>query len=61
MDSEELLDELRKGNALTMAESRYVLIEFLPNVSYSRLYQRLRQLQAAGYLPIVAHAEWYAA
>ena len=50
MDSEELLDELRKGNALTMAESRYVLIEFLPNVSYSRLYQRLRQLQAAGYL-----------
>lgn len=59
MDSEELLDELRKGNALTMAESRYVLIEFLPNVSYIRLYQRLRQLQAAGYLPIVAHAERY--
>lgn len=59
MDSEDVLDELRKGHALTMAESRYVLIEFLPNVSYSRLYQRLRQLKTAGYLPIVAHAERY--
>ena len=57
MDSEGILDELRKGRALTMAGSRYVLIEFLPNVSYSRLYQRLRQLQGAGYIPILAHAE----
>ena len=59
MDSEGILDELRKGRALTMAGSRYVLIEFLPNVSYSRLYQRLRQLQGAGYIPILAHAERY--
>ncbi len=60
MDSEEIVKELRSGRALTMAGSSFVLIEFLPGVSYSRLYQRLRQLQSAGYIPILAHAERYA-
>ncbi len=59
MDSEDAVDNLRRGKALTMAESSFVLIEFLPGISYGRLYQRLRQLQAAGYIPIVAHAERY--
>ncbi len=60
MDSEDTLEELLQGKALTMAESRYVLIEFYPGVSYNRLCQRLRQLQMAGFIPIVAHAERYA-
>ena len=59
MDSEEIVEELRRGRALTMAGSSFVLIEFLPGVSYRRMYQRLRQLQSAGYIPIVAHAERY--
>lgn len=59
MDSEDAVDNLRRGKALTMAGSSFVLIEFLPGVSYSRLYQRLRQLQGAGYIPILAHAERY--
>lgn len=59
MDSEELIEDLKEKRALTMGESRYVLIEFLPETPFSHIYQRLRQLQTAGYLPIVAHVERY--
>lgn len=59
MDSEEVVEDLRQGKALTMAESRYVLIEFFPGVPYSHLCQRLRQLRLAGFIPIIAHAERY--
>ena len=42
-----------------MAGSRYILIEFQPVVSFSHMCQRLRQLQMAGYLPVIAHMERY--
>ena len=59
MDSEELLEDLKEGRAFTMAGSRYILIEFQPVVSFSHMCQRLRQLQMAGYLPVIAHMERY--
>lgn len=59
MDSEDLIEDLKTGRALTMGGSRYVLIEFHTNASFSHIYQRLRQLEAAGYLPVVAHVERY--
>lgn len=55
-----LIDELRKGNALTMGESDYVLVEFEPDVYYSALETALRQLRQNGYRPVLAHFERYA-
>lgn len=56
---DELTERLRQGKALTMAGSRYVLVEFDPGVSYSMLYQGIRKLSGAGYKPILAHIERY--
>lgn len=56
---DELTDRLRQGKAFTMAGSRYVLVEFDPNVSYSMMYQGIRKLSGAGYDPILAHIERY--
>ena len=44
---------------MTMAGSRYVLVEFEPDDSYSRIRQGLEAVQMAGYWPILAHAERY--
>lgn len=53
------LEEVITGNALTMAESRYVLIEFSVRVDYKSLYQGLNKFIMAGYAPILAHVERY--
>ncbi len=57
---EDLPKYLREGRALTLAESRYVLTEFWPGDSFSKIYRAIRQLQHASYIPLVAHAERYA-
>lgn len=57
---EELPEALRDGQALTMAGSRYVLVEFDPLVPYQTLFRGLRRLLSSGYIPILAHFERYA-
>ena len=57
--SHELPERLEKGQVLTMSNTRYVLVEFLPSVEYAQLTASLRKLQMNGYRPIVAHAERY--
>lgn len=54
-----LSEELRKGEAHTMAGSRYVLLEFRPADDYDYLRNGVYELLSEGYLPIVAHAERY--
>lgn len=56
---EELAEQLQEGNALTMAGSHYVLVEFDTEVSYEYLYRGVRRLMSAGYWPILAHMERY--
>jgi protein-tyrosine phosphatase len=56
---EELPDRLLQGKALTMAGSRYVLVEFDPGTSWQTLQRGIRQLGAAGYFPVLAHMERY--
>jgi protein-tyrosine phosphatase len=56
---EELPERLRQGKALTLAGSRYVLVEFDPVVSWQHLYRGIRQLLGNGYEPILAHMERY--
>lgn len=50
---------LRENRIPTMAETQYVLVEFLPDATYDRLCSAARALGGAGYLPIFAHVERY--
>lgn len=56
---EEMAVRLRRGELLTLADSRYVLTEFDPGVSYKTLYIGVRALKTAGYVPVLAHMERY--
>lgn len=53
------LSKLLSGQALTMAGTRYVLIEFSPAVSYHYLNHAIDEFLMAGFYPILAHAERY--
>lgn len=57
--SQETLEMLKKNRLLTMGESRYILIEFMPNVPYSLIYRAVRELTQERYHPILAHIERY--
>ena len=56
---EELPDYLEKGWALSLAGSRYVLVEFSPAAAFSSMLRAVRQLAGSGYLPVLAHVERY--
>ena len=54
-----LVDELENGNVLTMAGTRYVLVEFESDALYITILQAVRELRQSGYRPIIAHYERY--
>lgn len=55
----EMEEALSGQKLLTLNGTRYILVEFLPSVAYSRLVQALRKLVWAGYFPVLAHVERY--
>ena len=57
--TDEAADLLREGKILTLADSRYILVEFFPSVAWSALLQAVRTLMISGYVPVIAHAERY--
>lgn len=57
--SESIIDSLKAKEALTLAGSRYILVEFSVNESYRTIYKGLGELVCAGYAPILAHVERY--
>ncbi len=54
---ESILFELEKQHILTLADSRYLLIEFLPGEYFSHIKEGLYQLILEEYYPVVAHVE----
>ncbi len=56
---EEILDELENGKICTLAESRYILLEFLPQESYTVICNAVDNVIGYGYIPILAHVERY--
>ena len=54
-----LIDKLNCGEVLTLAGSRYVLVEFAPDSPYLQIRQGLMSLLNAGYRPVLAHFERY--
>lgn len=57
--SDSILDALKAKEALTLAGSRYVLVEFSTREQYNNMYKGLGSLIRAGYIPIIAHIERY--
>lgn len=59
LDGPGVIDALKDGRALTIAGTRYILVEFLPKDSSRKIYASLREYISNGYIPIVAHIERY--
>lgn len=59
LDGPGIIPALQAGTALTLAGTRYILVEFMPADSYSKIYHSLRDYIMNGYIPIVAHVERY--
>lgn len=50
---------LRAKRCLTIADSRYVLVDFFGVVEFRQMMHCLESLQSVGYIPVVAHVERY--
>lgn len=59
--SDSVIDALNTKQALTLAGSKYVLVEFGFGESYKQIYRGLDKLIQNGYLPVLAHVERYSA
>jgi len=57
--SESIVEDLKSGKALTLAGSRYVLVEFSYTVDFRTMYRGINNIIYNGYIPILAHAERY--
>lgn len=57
--SDKTAEDLKSGTAFTMADSRFVLVEFSIAISYDRIRQAVMELMQYGYIPILAHVERY--
>jgi protein-tyrosine phosphatase len=57
--SNSIIDALKSKEALTLAGSRYVLVEFSVSDTYERIFRAMGELVRSGYAPILAHVERY--
>lgn len=57
----EMVNMLRHGDVVSMAGSRYVLVEFSGGDEESYIKERVYSLISGGYKPIIAHIERYEA
>lgn len=55
----EVVERLKQGDVLTLAGSRYVLVEFSVSCSYQTICRAVKEFRDAGYIPIIAHVERY--
>ena len=54
-----LAELLEQGKIRTLADSHYVLIEFLPGEDYAYIRDAIGRVASFGYWPVVAHVERY--
>lgn len=57
----DMVEKLNNGTIMTMAGSRYVLVEYFPSDSQSLIEMNVSALINGGYTPILAHVERYKA
>lgn len=56
----ELIRAVEAGRVLTLAGSRFLLVEFSPLTTATAARHALSRIQDSGYVPVVAHVERYA-
>lgn len=59
--SEDIWKLLRQGKLLTLADSRYVMLEFYPYEPYLTICRAVQEAVREGYRPVLAHLERYEA
>lgn len=59
MYTNDIIDIIDSKRVFSLADSRYVLVEFRPSVQYETLTEAIRNIQMAGKIPIFAHIERY--
>lgn len=57
--SMDAIQNLREGKILTLAGSKYILVEFESRTSYQVFCRAVKEFRDAGYIPIIAHMERY--
>ncbi|MDA2932704.1 hypothetical protein MYX82_00010 [Acidobacteria bacterium AH-259-D05] len=57
----EFLEALDQGCVLTLNGSRYLLVEVFPMFPFGQMKAVIEKIFSAGYMPVIAHAERYAA
>lgn len=50
---------LKQGEILTIADTKYVLLEFYQGVRYQDMFQGLSHVVRTGFIPVLAHVERY--
>lgn len=55
----DVIHHLKEGNVLTLADSRYILVEFGIGDSYQVFCRAVKEFCDSGYIPILAHVERY--
>ena len=53
------VEDVKAGKALTMNNTKYVLVEFDTGIRYKDMYAALQKFVLAGYRPVLAHIERY--
>lgn len=51
---------LQQGDIPTLNGGPFILVEFIPDVPWETLFDAVRKLSNAGYVPVIAHIERYA-
>jgi protein-tyrosine phosphatase len=59
--SPEFLEALDQGRVLSLNGSRYLMVEFSPMLFFDQIAEIIQRVLLAGYTPIIAHPERYAA
>ena len=57
--NERSLEMIQSGEVISLADSNYILLEFAPEITYSALFQALREIAMTPYFPVLAHVERY--
>lgn len=57
--NEHSLEQIQKGQVISLAGSKYILLEFQPNIPYTEMFRALREIAMTAYYPVLAHVERY--
>ena len=54
-----VFEKLKNKEIFTLADTRYVLVEFSYTADFNKIYEAVRKFMNHGYYPVIAHIERY--